>query len=422
MARKFSSKSIVATTSGNVLEWYDFTVYGFLAPVVGKVFFPESDPFAALLSAFAILAVGYGVRPIGSVIFGHIGDRLGRKPALLISVLMMGFGSLAIALLPTYEQIGISAAFLLVAIRIVQGLSVAGEFTSSGVMTIEQSSPERQALNGSLVVCAMLFGCVVGAAVPALLSSFLSEEQVAQWGWRLPFFFGAFIGFLSAFLRRNLSESPVMANMKHSGVSPVWETVRDHLGLVVQMVVLLIPAAMLYFLIFVYAASYLTDQMHVSSAKALDITTINLVVLTLAAPVYGILAGRYGVRPVLIVATVATIVLAWPLWAMMHNPSTASIFLGQLGLALLNSAGYALAVVTLANISPPHLKCSAVALGYNCSMAIFGGTTPIVATYLVNRTGDDFAPVYYLIIASILSLIVVFRLPALKARADSFGT
>ncbi|NOD95090.1 MFS transporter [Ruegeria sp. HKCCD4884] len=416
MTQRFSRKSVIATTSGNVLEWYDFTVYGFLAPVIGRVFFPEGDHFAALLSAFAVLAVGYAVRPIGSVIFGHIGDRMGRKPALLISVIVMGLGSLAIALLPTYDQIGISAAILLVAIRVVQGLSVAGEFTASGVMTIEQSAPERQALNGSLIVCAMLLGCVLGAAVPALMSNVMSDEQVANWGWRLPFLFGALIAALSAILRRDLQETLVTDQTEPSGVSPVVKTFRKHFGLLLKMVILLIPTAVIYFMIFVYAASYLTDDMQVSSARALDITTVNLLLMALAAPLFGLLAGHFGVRAVLLTATVATILFAWPLWALMHQSSITLIFLGQLGLSLVNSVGWALAVTTLTNISPPGLKCSTVAIGYNSCMALFGGTTPFIATYLVNRTGDDFAPVYYLIATAFLSLFVIWQLPALRAR------
>lgn len=418
MAKTFSRKSIVATTSGNVLEWYDFTVYGFLAPVIGRIFFPESDHLAAILSAFAVLAVGYAVRPIGSVIFGHIGDRMGRKPALLISVVIMGVGSLAIALLPTYEEVGITAAILLVAIRVLQGLSVAGEFTASGVMTIEQSPEDKKSRNGAFVLCAMLLGCVLGAAVPALLSSLLTSEQIAAWGWRIPFVLGAGIALLSAVLRRDLTESLAVEQKEKSGMSPIVETVRKHFGLVVQIVILLIPTAIVYFIIFVYAASYLTAEMHLSSARALDFTTINLLIMALAAPVFGILAGRYGLRAVMLTATVALILFAWPLWSLMHNTSPSLIFAGQLGLSLLNSVGWALSVTMLTLISPPGLKCSTVGLGYNTCMALFGGTTPMIATYLVSRTGDDFAPIYYAIATAVVSLFVIWRLPVLRARWD----
>ena len=241
-------------------------------------------------------------------------------------------------------------------------------------------------------------------------------EQIADWGWRIPFLLGAGIALLSAVLRRDLTESLAATQSEQSGMSPILETVRHHFGLVVQIVILLIPTAIVYFIIFVYAASYLTDEMHLTSARALDFTTINLLIMALAAPVFGILAGRYGLRAVMLTATVALIVFAWPLWSLMHQSSPGLIFAGQLGLSLLNSVGWALSVTMLTLISPPGLKCSTVGLGYNTCMALFGGTTPMIATYLVSRTGDDFAPIYYVIATAILSLFVIWRLPALRAK------
>lgn len=408
-----SPRSVVAATSGNTLEWYDFTVYGFLAPIIGQVFFPSGDPFAATLSAFAVLAIGYAARAIGSFVFGHIGDRLGRKPALILSVSLMGVGSLAIACLPTYEQIGISAAVLLVVIRILQGISVAGEYTASGVLIIEQTPLERRGFIGSFVPLAMLMGCVLGSAVPAALSSILSDDQMAAWGWRLPFLFGAVVALFSVILRRNLSESTAMSEASKSGSSPVIVALTQHWRLVVQMVILLIPTAVIYFMIFVYAVSYLTAQMHITSAKALDITTLNLLVMALAAPLYGWLADRFGLRPVFLAAAIASAVFAAPLWGLMHQNALVQIYLGQLGLALINGVAWALSVTALTSMAPPGLRVSTVALGYNICMAIFGGTTAMIATYLVNRTGDFFAPVFYMITAALLSIPVIWMLPKL---------
>ncbi|RBW60455.1 MFS transporter [Ruegeria sp. A3M17] len=416
---KLSPRSVVAATSGNTLEWYDFTVYGFLAPIIGRVFFPSDDPFAATISAFAVLAIGYAARAIGSFVFGHIGDRLGRKPALILSVLLMGGGSLAIACLPTYEQIGISAAVLLVAIRIMQGISVAGEYTASGVLIIEQTPLERRGFIGSFVPFAMLMGCVLGSAVPAALSSILSDDQMAVWGWRVPFLLGAVVALFSVILRRNLSESTAMSEVSKSDSSPVIVALSQHWHLVMQMVILLIPTAVIYFMIFVYAASYLTAQMHITSAKALDITTLNLLVMALAAPLFGWLADRFGLRPVFLAAAIASVVFAVPLWGLMHQNALVLIYLGQLGLALINGVAWALSVTALTSMAPSGLRVSTVALGYNICMAIFGGTTALIATYLVNRTGDDFAPAYYMIAAALLSIPVIWRLPKLIVAAQT---
>jgi len=417
---KLTPKAIVAASSGNVLEWYDFTVYGFLAPTLATLFFPSEDKLASLLSAFAVLAVGYAARPIGSVIFGHIGDRIGRKTALMISVLLMGGGSFAIAALPTYEEIGIAAALLLVAIRVVQGISVAGEYTASGVLLVEQAREGRRAMTGAWVAFAMMWGCVLGSAVPAGFSTVLSTEQMAEWGWRLPFAIGGLVAIFSAILRMSLTET-VRAENPDDSTSPVLQSLRNHKGLIAQMVLLLIPTAVIYFVIYVYAVSYLGSETGFSSSKALDITTINLIAMALFVPVCGMAADRFGLRPVVLAGAIVTLLAAAPCWWLMHRPDTISVFAGQLGLTLSSTAGWALSVSALTMMAPQHLRCSVVALGYNICMAVFGGTTPIVATYLVNRTGDDFAPVYYIIIATLVSIPVIWRLPKLISGAEAYN-
>ena len=407
-----SPRAVVAASSGNVLEWYDFTVYGFLAPTLGKIFFPAADEFTSVLSAFAVLAVGYIARPIGSVIYGHIGDRLGRKPALLSSVIIMGFGSLAIGLLPTPGQIGIAASILLVGIRIVQGISVAGEYTASGVLIVEEAEEKSRGFVGSWIAFAMIMGCVLGSGVPALVSTFMTAVQLETWGWRVPFLLGSMIAACSAILRVSLPESSAFNAEQGSRASPIAETLRYHWRLILQMVGLLIPTAVIYFLIFVYAASYLTEQAHFSSAAALDITTINLVVIAFLGLAIGWLSDRVGRRTLFLAGAIATVLFAWPLWWLMHRQGVQIVFLGQLGFSAINAVGWALSITLLTEMAPPGLRCSTVALGYNLCMALFGGTTPIVATYLVGRTGDDFVPVYYLLVATLISLLVIVRLPA----------
>lgn len=420
MAQSRSNMSLrgtLAAASGNVLEWYDFTVYGFLAPTLARTFFPSDDHFASLLSAFAVLAVGYAARPVGSVIFGHVGDRFGRKPALIASVVIMGIGSLLIGVLPSHAEIGVAASILLVAIRVVQGISVAGEYASSGVLMVEEAREGSRFFVGSWIAFAMMSGCVLGSGVPALISSLVTDAQMSAWGWRVPFLIGGAVALFSAVLRSQLDESSVWRQYAERVRSPIRAALRDHGAVILQMVVLLIPTAILYFVIFVYAASYLTGQMHFSTADALDISTINLVVIALLALVVGYAADRLGCRAVFVAGAVATIVFAWPLWLLMHRTDLLVVFFGQLGFAALNSIGWALSISVLAAMVPPRVRCSAVALGYNICMAAFGGTTPIVVTYLVARTDDDFAPVYYVVATTLASLIVIMRLPRLIAAA-----
>jgi MHS family proline/betaine transporter-like MFS transporter len=410
-------RAVIAATSGNVLEWYDFTVYGFLAPTLGHIFFPSEDHVASLLSAFAVLAVGYAARPIGSVIFGYIGDRIGRKPALLSSVTLMGIGSVLIGMLPTYADIGVAAAVLLVLIRIIQGISVAGEYTASGVLIVEEARNESRGFVGSWIACAMMMGCVLGSGVPALMTSVLSVEQMSAWGWRIPFFVGGGVALFSAVLRLHLSESTALADADNRSKSPIRTALREYWPTILQMAALLIPTAIIYFMIFVYAASYLTDQMHFSTSSALDISTVNLIVIAVFGVAIGYLSDRFGRRTIFLLGAIGTLLFAWPLWLLMHYDALIVVFLGQLGFAMLNAIGWALSITVLSEMVPTRVRCSAVALSYNFCMAVFGGTTPIIATYLVNRTADDFAPVYYVMLATLISLPVIVRLPKLIAAA-----
>jgi MHS family proline/betaine transporter-like MFS transporter len=414
---RMTPRAVAAATSGNVLEWYDFTVYGFLAPTLGRIFFPSDDHVASLLSAFAVLAVGYAARPIGSVIYGHIGDRFGRKPALLSSVTLMGVGSLLIGFLPTYAEIGVTAAVLLIVIRVVQGISVAGEYMASGVLIVEEARDRSRGFVGSWIACAMMLGCVLGSGVPALITSFLTDSQISAWGWRIPFFFGGAVALFGAVLRLHLSESTALSGTAERSKSPIRMAVREYWPSILRMIALLIPTAIIYFMIFVYAASYLTGRMHFSTAQALDISTINLVAIAVLGLAAGCCSDRFGRRAVLLFGAIGTLIVAWPMWLLMHQDSLVLVFLGQLGFAGFNAIGWALSITVLSEMVPTRVRCSAVALSYNACMAVFGGTTPIVATYLVTRTGDDYAPVYYVMAATLVSLLVILRLPKTAASA-----
>ncbi|MEM0907769.1 MAG: MFS transporter [Pseudomonadota bacterium] len=407
---KMDKRSLAAASSGNILEWYDFTVYGFLAPVIGRAFFPEGDAFATTLSAFAVLAVGYMARPIGSVIFGHVGDRLGRKPALLASVILMGLGSVAISLLPTYAQVGVLAPILLVAIRVLQGIAVAGEYAASGILVVEMAPRYARYRHGAIIALAMMTGCIIGSGVPALVGDLTSEAALNAWAWRVPFALGGVVALVSLVLRATMPET-LQAPRSKEDPSPVLIAIKQHWREMVWMVVIIAPFGVGYFIIFVYAASYLTQEMHISTATALNFSTISLVTLAIFIVPTGWLSDRFGARRVLIVNCVLMVLLAIPLWRLMHQPDETLILVGQMGLGILNAAGWAVSIAMLCQLVRPQVRCSTFTLGYNTGAALFGGTTPMVAAYLVHRTGDDMAPAYYLMLTALVAMVVIARLP-----------
>jgi MHS family proline/betaine transporter-like MFS transporter len=394
-----------------VLEWYDFAVYGTLAPILGKLFFPADDPTASLLAAFGVFAIGYASRPLGGIILGHIGDRMGRKPALILSVMMMGAGTTAIGVLPTHAEIGTTAAVLLVVLRILQGLSVGGEYPSSIVFLAEHAPPERRGYVASWPMFGSVVGFLLGSALGALISNFMSEAALEAWGWRLPFLFGAVIALCGVLFRRHMSEPPAFAAARAPTAAPIVAAFREHWRAIVQIIGLSLVNAVGFYLLWVYATSYLTDRMHVSTADALDINTLSLVVMMPAVTLSAILSDRIGRKPLLYFVSLGTLLLAWPLWWLMHHQSFLLILLGQAGFAVLYGAGYAGLSAVMIEILPAGVRCSASAIGYNLCLGLFGGTTPLVATYLVERTADDFAPAYYLMATAVISLIATLSLP-----------
>jgi len=400
----------LAGAIGSMLEWYDFTVYGLLAPILGKLFFPADDPLASLLAAFGVFAIGYAARPLGGLVFGHVGDKFGRKPAMIVSSMMMGLATLGIGLLPDHAQIGAAAAFLLVALRIVQGLSLGGEFTGSIVMLAEQAPDDRRGFVAAWPEMGCVVGMLVGSGVGALISGALDTADLQAWGWRIPFLLGAAMAVFSVVMRRQITESPALARAERTAVSPVVVAFRHHWRPILRMVCLLLMQAIGFYMVFIYAASYLTRQMHVSTARALDINTLALLVVLAAAIASAILSDRVGRKPVLYVTYAASLVLAWPLWWLMHHQSFLLILAGQVGFGLLMGMAYGVTPATMIEMLPTEVRCSGVSIGYNLCLGLFGGTTPLIATYLVARTSDDFAPAYYLMAVTLVSFVALLGL------------
>lgn len=388
--------NLLAGMTGNVLEWYDFAVYGFLAPILGQRFFPDDDPVASLLAEFGVFAVGYAARPVGGVIFGHIGDRFGRKPSLIISVFAMGVATFSIGILPDHSQIGTAAAFLLVVLRVIQGISVGGEFTGSIVFLSEHAPPARRGYFTAWSQLGCVAGFLLGSAVGALVSTILEPETMHAWGWRVPFLLGALIAIFGIVARRHISEVPAMENRTKAGRSPVMAAFRDHWRPMLRIILLILPGSVGFYMIFVYAASYLTEQMHVSTAKAIDINTINLLLMLVLTLPGAILSDRIGRKPVLYFFLSGLVLLAWPLWWLMHQDHFALILVGQMSFAVLLGIAFAIYPATMVEMLPREVRCSGVSIAYNVCLGLFGGTAPLVATYLVERRPDDCVPAYYL--------------------------
>jgi MFS transporter, MHS family, proline/betaine transporter len=396
---------IAAGMIGNVLEWYDFAIYGYFAAAIGQHFFPHEDPVAQLLSAFGVFAVGYLMRPIGGALIGHVGDRFGRRAALTFSVAAMAIPTFLIGLLPGYAAIGRLAPVALILLRIVQGLSVGGEYTSSMVFLVEHAPAGRRGLMGALAACGATGGILLGSAVGAAFAASMSADTLAAWGWRIPFLLGLVVGLAGYILRRYVLEAPPAEKRERA---PIVETLYDHWRLVAGFIGLSVFNAVTFYVGFVYLVSWLQTADGIAPSQALEINSLSMTVLLAVVIAGGFLTDRFGRKPLLLLASVLGLVGALPLFRLLNNSSVPLAQLGQLGFVLMIGLyGGALPAI-LVEAAPPQVRCTAVALGYNLCLGVIGGLTPLAATWLVERTGDELAPAFLIMASAAVTLLTIF--------------
>jgi len=401
-------RGIVAGVVGNMLEWYDFALFGFFAQQLGAHFFPAGDPTVSLLAAFGTFAAGFLMRPVGGALFGWIGDRYGRKQALIGSVLAMALPSFFIGLLPDAKQIGLAAPVLLILLRMLQGVAVGGEYMASAVFLVEGSEPGRRGYMGSWGPFGASAGTLLGSAAGAIVNTTLPPDAVAAYGWRIPFLVGLLVALGGLAIRRHYVERiPQQA----SSDSPLGEAFTDHWRTLVHLVGLTTAISVGFYTTFVYSATWLERTVNVPASTALEINTVAMALLLVIIPFAGIASDRVGRRRVLMLAAGGLMVLAYPLMALMARGQPAAIFGGQVGLALLVGANGAVLPATMAELAPWRVRCTVLSVGYNISLAILGGTTPMVAAWLVSRTHLNLAPAVYLTIAAAVTFVAALMLP-----------
>ncbi len=333
--------------------------------------------------------------------FGRIGDLIGRRHALTLSVMAMAVPTVLIGCLPTYESVGLAAPILLVVLRIVQGLSVGGEYTCSLVFLAEHAPEGRRARTAMWGMWGAVAGILLGSGVGALVSAFLSDAQLVLWGWRVPFLLGALVAVTGILVRRAIHVESVRGESK----SPVRDTVTTHLGAVAKVGLLNIANGVGFYAAFVYAVTYIRDIDRLDESVALDLNTLAMAVLLLVLPVTAALADRIGRKPMVVGGCALLMFGAVPFFWLMHHTDPALIFLGELGFVLgVGVMGGGLAAANV-ELIPAPVRCTGLSLAYNASVGWFGGTTPQIATWLIAQTGDPISPAYWVALASAVSLL-----------------
>src|SRR5262245_15950170 len=398
-------RAIAAGMIGNVLEWYDFAIYGYSAAQIGRSFFPHEDAVAQLLSAFGVFAIGYLMRPIGGVFIGHIGDRFGRRTALIVSVSAMAIPTFLMGLLPDYQTIGVLAPVGLTLLRVVQGLSVGGEYTSSMVFLVEHAPAGRRGLMGSLAGSGAAVGTLLGSAVGAAFAASMSPAALDAWGWRIPFLLGLVVGIAGYILRRYVLETGVAEKRRRT---PIVETLHDHWRTVVAFAGLSVFGAVTFYIGFVYMVSWLQTADGIPPARSLEINTFSMVVSLPVLIAAGWLSDRVGRRPLMLLASMGGLIGGLPLFWLLNHPSELLAQLGQLGLVALIGVYSGPLPAILVEAAPPTVRCTSVALGYNLCFGIFGGLSPLMAAWLVERTGNEITPAFLIMASAAVTFGTLF--------------
>jgi MFS transporter, MHS family, proline/betaine transporter len=400
--RAAERKTVLAGLAGNVLEWYDFGVYGFFAAAIGSQFFPTHDPAVSLIASFGVFAIGFLARPLGGMVFGHVGDKLGRRTAVISSVVSMAVPTCLMAVLPTYTQIGLLAPLLLILLRLAQGLAVGGEYTTSLVLLVEQALPSRRGRVGSYAPFGAFGGLLLGSAIGWAITASITPEESAVWGWRLAFVMGLVIGIIVFLIRRQLPREPVITAPK-TETAPLIDAFRTQKKAMLQVIGFNLSTAVGFYLCFVFSTTWLHQVAAVPVPIALLLNSIGLALMMVMTPFLGALSDRIGRKTVLLIGAAGLILASVPLLGWMGHGTVLSIVTGQFGFEIFVGCFAGASPAFMVEAFPKHVRCSGLSVGYNLSMSIFGGTLPMVAVFLITETGNVLSPAWYLVGVSVIA-------------------
>lgn len=405
-------KAITAGGIGNFVEWFDFALYAQFATIIGFHFFPSDDPTASLLATFAVFAVGFLARPIGGLLFGQYGDRKGRKAALSLAVLLMSGATLAIGLTPSYATIGVAAPALLLVWRILQGLSAGGEYAGASSFVVEYAPVGKRALFASINPVATALGTIGGAMTGLIVTWAVPDDALEAWAWRIPFIIAGPLGIVGLYLRSKVEETPEFsavlkqAEKTEKQHAPVVEAFRTTKGRMLILFGWSALNAVAFYLLTSYMVAYMTQRVGFEQSEALGIYIIGLIAFALACPVAGLLIDRYGPPKVAVGSAILLAALVIPAFGLMETANLTSAILGLSIYGIVVACIATLTPLLMVDLFPVHIRYTASAVSYNLAYAVFGGTAPYFATWVVARTDVGEMPGYYVMSLCVLGVIV----------------
>lgn len=417
---KISTRVLLASLIGSSIEWFDYFLYGTVAALVfNQLFFPAEDPTVGTMLAFASFALSFFIRPFGGILFSHIGDKIGRKQTLVLTLSLMGGATVLMGLLPTYQAIGIAAPILMVLLRLVQGLGIGGEWGGAMLLAVEYAPKEQRGFFGSVPQMGVTIGMLL-ATLALTVMTMLPEQEFLSWGWRVPFVLSAGLVFLGLWIRKGIDETPSFKKNQAEGkvVSiPLLETLRHHKREVLIAVGAKFVETAPFYIMSTFIVFYATQELEFSRTEVLNAVTIATIVTTLLIPIMGALSDKIGRKTVYIGGVLLMMAYAFPYFWLLQNQTFGTLVLATvLGLGVIWAPATAVLGTMFSEIFKSNVRYTGITLGYQIGAALAGGTAPLVATFLLKTFNGSYIPIAtYIIITGIISLI------AIRAAGDYAG-
>jgi MFS family permease len=420
--RRHQIRAVVSASVGTTIEWYDFFLYGVAAATVfPQKFFPGSDPFIATMLSFTTFFVGFVARPIGAAIFGHFGDRVGRKKLLVLTMIVMGASTMAVGLTPSYEVIGIWGAVFLTIGRILQGLAIGGQWSGSVLMAAEWTDPKRRGFTTSFAQVGAPAGMVLANGALALMTVFTTDQAFLEWGWRIPFLASVALVITGFYIRAGVHETPVFEELKRAGAivkAPIVEVLR-HNGREVALTALMRTSQQVCFYIYTtYVITYATTVLGFGRGLVLNMVMTMALVSCFANPLFGHLSDVYGRRTITAIGCILMIVFPFLYFGMLDTRSLPLVFLAIVLSNPVQDLQYGPQAAFIAESFPGSVRYTGSALGYQLASITAGGPAPLIATFLLREYGTSTAIAVYISLCSVLSLICVFLLKEHRGDRD----
>jgi len=400
-------KLILTSAIANAFEWYDYVLFGHFASIIGLKFFPDSDPKTSTLHVFLVFAVGYLMRPLGGIFFGVLGDKFGRRTALSASVICMSLPTALIGILPTYDDIGIAATISMILVRMLQGLSMGGALTGSISFLIEHTGKNYRGLNASISMASICIGLLLGSMVSYIVKYFLSPEQFYDWGWRLPFLFGIFILFAGIYIRKHTNETPMFENVRNSGniaISPLKTAFSVYWFDMLISIFINSTGSVIFYLQTIYLISFLKINRGFNEDIVANLANYCYVIMAAVTLLAGWVSDIIGRRKIFVINLIMIIILCPFLMKTIESGSFLAIIIAQIVLGVLAAFYIGPEPALQAEFYPTNIRNTALSVSYNTATSIFGGLTPFIIEFIVQKTGSIVYCIYYIIGCAVLGL------------------